>query len=172
MAENDVISEGFELRSGETVVFRELPVELTYKLRQDVLRPDGNWEHISIPTDTISRHYGLVTQEGEAIAVVSTFVDPTDPDSGLRIRKFAVSSRVQGCGAGSILLKKIFGMAEKDGVSRCYLHSRLTAANFYQKCGMYPLGPVFVEAAHQHQLYEWRPLRSAEDESTQDEASP
>ncbi len=70
-------------------------------------------------------------------------------DKGIKLERFAVLKEFRNSGAGTAVLNKVL----QDVVSlneKIYLHSQITAINFYLKAGFITEGDEFVEANIRH----------------------
>lgn len=96
-------------------------------------------------------HFGLFDEAGELLAsVIAAPLTATDA----KIRQMAVSCDYQGRGLG----REIFRCLEKHlaalGFRHLALHSRATAAGFYEKLGYSVVGEEFLEIGLPHYLME------------------
>ena len=66
------------------------------------------------------------------------------------IGRVAVLKACRGRGMGSRLVESLAASAAEAGIDRVYLHSQLSAVEFYSKLGFREVGEPFVEAGIDH----------------------
>lgn len=119
---------------------REISAADTYALRHQVLWPDQPIDFVKVPDDEAGRHYGAFLND-TLVAVISLFLQ----NGEARFRKFATQPEQQGNGIGTALLNHVFAEARRLGAHRIWCDARLSAAAFYRRFGMQPLGDVFYK---------------------------
>ncbi len=123
----------------------------TYPLRHSVLWPDKPFDYVRIDEDELGHHYGTYL-DTELVAVISLFVNGT----AARFRKFATRPDQQNKGLGTSLLQHVFAEARRLGATTICCDARLSAAAFYQRFDMQPIGEVFFKGDIPYQRYETR----------------
>lgn len=74
---------------------------------------------------------------------------------GIKLERFALLKKYRNKGLGSVLLDEIM----KDVLKlkkNIYLNAQLTAVNYYQRAGFFPVGDNFFEANIEHVRMEYR----------------
>ena len=74
-------------------------------------------------------------------AVVSVFENGED----YQFRKFATLEAQQGKGYGSALLNYIIAYCKDRGAKKIWCNARVSAANFYRKFGLAPVGSTYMQ---------------------------
>ncbi|MBO0952429.1 GNAT family N-acetyltransferase [Fibrella forsythiae] len=123
----------------------------TYPLRHSVLWPEKPLDYVRIDNDETGHHYGTYLDD-ELVAVISLFVTGT----AARFRKFATQPNHQNKGLGTLLLRHVFEEAKRLGAETICCDARLSAAAFYERFNMKPIGDVFYKGAIPYQHYETR----------------
>ena len=67
-----------------------------------------------------------------------------------QIGRMAILSHYRGRGIGSGILRQLIELARRDGHRLIYIHSQLTAVNFYQKANFKVSGNTFIDAGIAH----------------------
>ncbi len=130
------------------IEFGSAEYRLEYDLRHRVLRvPIG----LSLHDEDLSGeaghlHFGLF--EAEQLLACAIAV-PTSSVSA-KIRQMAVDAQQQNRGLGRILLDHLHRELEAKGLTHFHLHSRITAAVFYEKLGYIRTGSEFTEVGIPH----------------------
>ena len=76
-------------------------------------------------------------------------------DKGIKLERFAVLKESRNSGAGTAILDKVLqDVAALD--QPVYLHSQITAVNFYLKAGFEKVGNEFIEANIRHFRMTWK----------------
>ncbi len=92
-------------------------------------------------------HFGLFQPGGGLLAcVLAVKIDAT----GAKLRQMAVSADRQRTGLGRKLIEEVERNLHSRGFTRLTLHSRATAAGFYQKLGWSMIGGEFEEVGIPH----------------------
>lgn len=132
-----------------TADIEQITPTLTWQLRRDELYP-GKYKHdMEMPEDDEGIHFGAFAYN-KLVGVVSLFHTGTD----YQFRKFAVSSSVHKQGIGKQLLAYIINYAITEGATRIWCNARITAADFYSKYGMLPVGDVFTKSGIDYVMME------------------
>lgn len=113
----------------------------TWKLRREVLYPNGSLKDVMIDADFDGTHFAA-SMEGELVGVISVFkID----EGQYQFRKFAVLPRFQGYGIGTALLKSVFDFCRLWMGISLFCDARIEAVPFYEKLGMYIKGEPFFK---------------------------
>ncbi|MCS3556308.1 MULTISPECIES: GNAT family N-acetyltransferase [Sphingobacterium] len=113
----------------------------TWKLRQQVLYPEGSLKDVMIDADFDGTHFAA-TIAGELIGVISVF---KIEEGHYQFRKFAVLPQFQGNGIGTALFKSVVDFCRLwNGVS-LFCDARIAAVPFYEKLGMHIKGEHFFK---------------------------
>lgn len=113
----------------------------TWRLRQQVLYPEGSLKDVMIDADFEGTHFAA-SMEGELVGVISVF----KMEKGrYQFRKFAVLPQLQGYGIGTALLKSVFDFCKLWNGSSVFCDARIEAVSFYEKLGMHIKGEHFFK---------------------------
>jgi predicted GNAT family N-acyltransferase len=66
------------------------------------------------------------------------------------VGRIAVLKQWRGHGVGTAIMNELLRQAQLSGMSRSYLHSQSSAADFYLRFGYRPEGDEFLEAEIPH----------------------
>lgn len=86
-------------------------------------------------------HLGLFANE-DLISVISIF----SKNDEIQFRKFATVATHQGKGYGTVLLKHVFGLAEKLKARRIWCNARYTKKSYYEKFQMTAINAPFEKS--------------------------
>jgi predicted GNAT family N-acyltransferase len=122
-----------------TVTVDEVPAELTYPLRQLILRPDGQDVVWAGDDEATTFHLAACTGDGAVVGVVrfSPAPCPWRPDARApwQLRGMATDQTVRGSGAGRALVDDGLRRVAARGGDLVWCHARVTAAGFYERMG-------------------------------------
>jgi GNAT superfamily N-acetyltransferase len=143
LAPNDLASLGLTVRA--------VAAEMTYPLRQRVLRPHQRLDEMAWDgdDDADAGHFVAVDPEGE-IAGAATIVRRA-PDwlageaLGWRLRGMATRPEWRGMGVGTALLSAAVDHALRHGGGIVWCHARVRAADFYERAGFSRRGTAWEE---------------------------
>lgn len=121
----------------------------TLALRHSVLWPDKPIDAVRLANDAEGHHYGAFV-DGQLVAVISLFTD----GSRAQFRKFATHPDFQGQGIGSLLLKHVIDKAKQLNANLLCCDARLSAASFYARRGLQPVGDVFYKGPIPYRQYQ------------------
>lgn len=130
-------------------IITPITADETLALRHSVLWPDKPIEAVRLPNDADGYHVGAFV-DGQLVAVISLFVD----GSRAQFRKFATHPNFQGQGIGSMLLKHVIDRAKQLKAKLLCCDARLSAASFYARRGLEPVGDVFYKGPIPYQQYQ------------------
>lgn len=114
---------------------KEVPLDIIWQMRKEVMYPDFTIEQVKLPDDKEGLHLGVYEDE-VPVSVVSVFVK----NNQLQFRKFATLTACQGKGYGSRLLAYVMQLAQQQQCSAIWCNARVNAMAFYEKSGMEPVG--------------------------------
>jgi GNAT superfamily N-acetyltransferase len=109
----------------------EITTEETIFIRHKVMWPNNPIDYVRLANDDEGKHFGLYI-DTKLISVLSLFISNNEA----QFRKFATLTEYQGKGFGTILLKEIMHIAEKQRLSRIWCNARTTKTNYYAKFNM------------------------------------
>lgn len=126
----------------------------TYEVRQAVLWPSKPLDAQGVDTDDKGTHYGVMDEDGKAIAIISVAYDVPFPlETALeseqshrrpaRIRKFATLPSSQGRGVGTALISHAISETRRAGFELIWLDARASSASWYRKRGWVDAGEAF-----------------------------
>lgn len=121
--------------------------ELTYKVRQPVLRPGKPVESCRFEGDDLNTtiHFGLY-KNNEMIGVVSVFEVQNENFGNKKqyqVRGMAVLESEQQNGYGNFLMTEVENLAQHNNVDIIWFNAREKAVNFYKKLGYETFGTEF-----------------------------
>jgi predicted GNAT family N-acyltransferase len=121
-----------------TVTVDEVAAEVTYALRQAVLRPDGGEVVWAGDEDPATFHLAARTPDGRIVGVVR--FSPTacpwrTAVSPWQLRGMATDAGVRGAGAGRALVVAGLAAVAARGGDLLWCDARVTAAGFYERMG-------------------------------------
>jgi GNAT superfamily N-acetyltransferase len=121
----------------DVTLVEQIRPELTYRLRQQVLRPGMPPEDSFFPRDkdTSSGHFAAYLED-KIVGVASIFVEPETGGPGIwRLRGMAVDPEQQGSGQGAALIYRVRDFVHRSGGGLIWCNARLSAEGFYSKLG-------------------------------------
>ena len=102
----------------------------TLPLRQQVLWPDKPVAHVMVENDAQAIHIGAFSQN--ALVGVGSFYTT---EKSVRLRKLAVSEKMQGMGLGTRIVQFGAMKMKSEGFATLWCDARVTALKFYQNLG-------------------------------------
>ena len=108
----------------------QIPPELTWRIRRQVLYPDQEFAKAILDQDDEGMHFGLF-YENKLISVVSIF----RKENEIQLRKFATLEPYQNKGFGTELLKYLIELLRLDNCGKIWCNARKNASGFYTKFG-------------------------------------
>ena len=127
----------------------QITPELTWRLRRDVLYPEGEIVDMAMDTDKDGIHFGAFT-DNKLAGVISLF----SVESVFQFRKFAVDPAFQGKGIGTALLSYITEFVIEDGGTKLWCNARLNATGFYLKNGFTQTDQLFSRNGNDYVIME------------------
>ena len=127
----------------------QIPAELTWRIRRQVLYPDLDPERSRLPDDEDGIHLGLFDQN-MLISVVSLF----KRGESMQFRKFATLEECQRQGYGTELLNYLTMLAESENCKRIWCNARKNASGFYAKFGFTETEKTYHKDGHDFVIME------------------
>ncbi len=130
------------------VEIKIIPKELTYIVRQPVLRPGKSIETCHFDGDDLTStiHFGLFF-DNELTGVVSVFENKNDnftENIQLQVRGMAVLDAFQGKGFGKMLMLRVEQFAKAKNAALIWFNAREAYVNFYKNLEYYVIGNPFL----------------------------
>ncbi|MCL9804758.1 GNAT family N-acetyltransferase [Flavobacterium amniphilum] len=121
--------------------------ELTYKVRQPILRPGKLIESCRFEGDDLNTtiHFGLYKND-ELIGVVSVFEVQNENFGNKKqyqVRGMAILENEQQNGYGNLLMTEVEKLALHNNVNIIWFNAREKAVSFYKKSGYETFGTEF-----------------------------
>ncbi len=119
------------------VTVEQVRPEITYALRQQILRPGRGWEELALPGDRehSTGHFAAYVNH-EVVGVATVIEEPEADGPGLwRLRGMAVSPAHRGSGVGRALLLRVRDFVTRSGGGLLWCNARVTAEGFYRALG-------------------------------------
>lgn len=127
----------------------QIPPELTWRIRRQVLYPDQEFGKAILDNDDEGMHLGLF-YENKLISVVSLF----RKENEMHLRKFATVEEFQGRGFGTELLQYLTHIAETENCKRIWCNARKNASGFYVKFGFTETEKTYHKDGHDFVIME------------------
>jgi len=109
-------------------VIKQITSSEVLPIRHKVMWPNKPIRYVELPNDNNARHYGLFVH-GEIKSIISLFTENNE----VQFRKFATLIEFQGLGYGTILLKNILDLLQKEGIRRLWCNARVEKSAYYEK---------------------------------------
>lgn len=133
----------------DVIAIRQIGHGQTWKLRNEVLYPDGKLSEMGMEEDLSGIHFGAF--EGDnLVAVISVF----NSGDNFQFRKFAVDGSMQGNGVGKLLLDHITQYSASSGAVLLWCNARISAIGFYIKSGFSHTGKFFAKNGFEYEILE------------------
>ncbi|MBD5426297.1 MAG: GNAT family N-acetyltransferase [Treponema sp.] len=91
-------------------------------------------------------HFLIRCDEKDAGALRCTYT----PENAARIQRFCVLKKYRGRGLGKTALEQLESYCRSQGCHAVELDAKLSAADFYEKCGYQTVSGTFTEAGVAH----------------------
>ena len=127
----------------------QIPAELCWQIRHQVLCPDMDFENAKLPDDEEGIHLALF-DVNKLISVVSLFRAGTS----MQFRKFATLPDYQNKGYGTKLLNYLINVSKTEGCDRVWCNARTNASGFYSKFGFSKTDQIFHKNGHDYVIME------------------
>lgn len=118
-------------------------------IRHKVMWPDKPIEYVELPNDENARHFGLFVN-GEITSIISLFVENNEA----QFRKFATLIEFQGLGYGTILLKSIVDLIQKEGIRKLWCNARVEKSKFYERFNLKSTDEKFEKGGIEYVIME------------------
>ncbi len=142
-----------------------IPLEATYPLRLQVLRPGGTLSDCQFPSDGAPGGFHIGSfLDGSCVAVGSFSPEGHAALRALspyRLRGMATAPHVRGRGAGRMLLELALEELERRGSDLLWCNAREAAIPFYQRMGFTGVGAFFQLAGIGPHQVMYRPIGQA-----------
>ena len=132
----------------DEVEVRAVPAEVTFPLRQAVLRPHQRVDELALPTDgdPATGHYAAFDGGGRVVGTgmvsrVSPWWAPDQP--GWQVRGMAVEPSLRGRGIGSAILGVLLEHVRDHGGGLAWCNARTPARRLYEHAGFTTIGEPF-----------------------------
>lgn len=135
--------------SFRVIEFGSAEYKMECALRNEVLRlPLGlNLYDEDLAQEKDQLHFGLFDQHQQLIAcVVAAPYSPTEA----KIRQMAVKAGHAGRGNGRRIIQSLEEYLADLGITRLFMHARMSAVGFYEKLGYLQVGDEFAEVGISH----------------------
>jgi GNAT superfamily N-acetyltransferase len=144
--------------SGE-IRFEWVGAEVTWPLRQRVLRPHLTVRDVSFPGDDApdSAHVVAVLPDGTVVGTASVMREAAPwGAAGWRLRGMATDEAVRGRGIGSRLLAAVIDHVRAHGGGLLWCNARVPAVGLYERGGLCTRGEVWEEPRIGPHIVMWR----------------
>lgn len=126
---------------------KTIPSELTYIVRQPVLRPGKPIESCHFEGDDLHTtiHFGLY-KDSVLVGVVSVFEAKNnhfESETQYQVRGMAILDSEQQKGYGNFLMAEVEKLAQDNKVNIIWFNARESAVNFYKKLDYQIFGTAF-----------------------------
>lgn len=139
-----------------------VPAELTYPLRQRVLRPHQRVDEVRVPGEDgpDTAHIAALSAGGEVVGTAVLVREPFTlmPERGeaWRLRGMATDEALRGRGVGGRVLRHAIGHVAMRGGGLLWCNARIPARRFYERGGFAALGAEWVEPHSGPHVAMWR----------------
>ena len=132
-----------------TPEIKQIKSSETLQIRHKVMWPNMPIEYVKLQNDENARHFGLFIN-GEIASIISLFTENNE----VQFRKFATLIEFQGLGYGTILLKRIIDLIEKEGFKKLWCNARVGKSKFYEKFDLKPTDKKFEKGGIEYVIME------------------
>lgn len=136
-----IIFFGRDIMEIDSLYIEQVIATRTWRLRQQVLYPEGSLKDVMIDADFEGTHFAA-SMEGELVGVISVF---KMEEGRYQFRKFAVIPQFQGYGIGTALLKSVYDFCTIWNGTSLFCDARIEVVLFYEKLGMHIKGERFFK---------------------------
>lgn len=133
----------------KTPEIKQITSSETLAIRHKVMWPNKPIEYVKLPNDENARHYGLFIN-GEITSIISLFTKGDE----VQFRKFATLIKFQGLGYGSILLKHIIDVIQKEGIKKLWCNARVEKSKFYERFNLKSTDKRFTKGGIEYVIME------------------
>jgi GNAT superfamily N-acetyltransferase len=122
------------------IELRQIPLEKTRAIRQEVLRPHMSVDELATHEPAGAVAFGAFARdELVAVGLVGSEGEPGD----WRVRGMATRPNSRGQGAGTQILNALVQHATAHGATRVWCNARVRALNLYQRAGFIIASELF-----------------------------
>jgi GNAT superfamily N-acetyltransferase len=126
---------------------RKIEPEITYKIRQSVLRPNQSIEHSQFETDHEENAFHVGAFYNGKLASVASFVIEINSEFPIekqfRLRQMATLEEYRKIGAGRAVVSYAENIIKERGCDLLWCKGRTTVQKYYEKLGFRTHGDVF-----------------------------
>ncbi|WP_221563384.1 GNAT family N-acetyltransferase [Alkalihalobacillus sp. TS-13] len=126
---------------------RLIKPEVTYGLRQKILRPQQTIEECKYASDASEESFHLGAFSNDKLISVASFYQEDDPqitgEKQYRLRGMATVETSRGQGAGRSLIEAAEKEMRGRGVDVWWCNARTSVSGYYEKMGLNAIGDVF-----------------------------
>ena len=120
---------------------RQVPIEDTRPLRQQVLRPHQTVDELA--EHEVDGAYAVGAFDGDALLCVGFVNEEGDEPGDWRVRGMATAPQARGRGAGTAVLAALVEHAQVSGAKRIWCNARVPAISLYERAGFRVVSDVF-----------------------------
>jgi GNAT superfamily N-acetyltransferase len=131
------------------VEIKQITTSEVLPIRHKVMWPNKPIAYVGLANDENARHFGLFVN-GEIASILSIFVENNEA----QFRKFATLTEFQGLRYGTMLLKSIIDLVEKEGIRKLWCNARLEKLKFYERFNLKPTDKKFVKGGIEYVIME------------------
>ena len=144
-----------------------VPADMTWELRQTVLRPHQTIEELALPDDDEMSTGSFAAIDADEEVVGTARVAPASPPFpvGLhapansptwQLRGMATGEDVRNVGVGTVLLRRVVRHVADDGGGLIWCNARVPAIDFYRRAGFVVHGDVWEDPDIGPHVVMWR----------------
>jgi predicted GNAT family N-acyltransferase len=128
---------------------KQIPLSKTLAIRHKVMWPNKPIEYVKLPNDEKAKHFGLFVN-GEIASIISLFIENNEA----QFRKFATLIEFQELGYGTILLKSVINLIQKEGIRKLWCNARVEKSKFYERFNLKPTNTKFEKGGIKYIIME------------------
>jgi len=138
-----------------TVRVEQVAADVTFPLRQRVLRPHETIDQMALPGDQApgTAHFAAIDDDSDSEVVGTASVRcqappwPTGGGPNWRLRGMATAEGRRSEGIGALVLAAVFEHVRSHGGGLLWCNARIPAVEFYRRAGFVTRGQGWVEPA-------------------------
>jgi GNAT superfamily N-acetyltransferase len=152
------------MTDSDVISVERVAAELTYELRQRILRPHEALYQLRLPgdDDPLAGTFAARTADGTVVgtAIVLPQECPWRPDDegAWRLRGMATAPELRGHGVGSRVLRAAIDHVSVHGGRLLWCNARIPAVRFYEREGFRTHGDEWADPLIGPHIAMWRPL--------------
>ena len=134
-----------------TARVERVTADVTFPLRQRVLRPHETVDELALPgdADADTGHFAAFADDGEVVGTASVRREPPpwEPDDARawRLRGMATAEGARGRGIGGRVLDAVIDHVAMRGGGLLWCNARTPAVGFYRRAGFETRGDEWVD---------------------------